>query len=137
MKVAEVFNLSGSAKQRKGVEQVAGCKVDEGHVWLQKEGKTNLETFFRVKRDGDEYFRQIHFPLPSARPLPGHVLHQALCTQILAKFNEPDSTTVNRILSEADAVQIEDDMDVFSLQPNAPLRVQLQRTKGALPKKND
>ncbi|GMH96418.1 hypothetical protein TrST_g14193 [Triparma strigata] len=53
MKVAEVFNLSGSAKQRKGVEQVAGCKVDEGHVWLQKEGKTNLETFFRVKRDGE------------------------------------------------------------------------------------
>lgn len=53
MNVAEVFNLSGSAKQRKGVEQVAGCKVADGHIWLQKEGKTNLETFFRVKREGE------------------------------------------------------------------------------------
>ena len=49
LNVMATFTLSGSAKQRGGVESIAGGKVVDGKIFLEKDGAGN-QTLFRVLR---------------------------------------------------------------------------------------
>ena len=57
-KILQVFELNGTRKQRKGVEEIGGCRITDGQMFLDRDARGNT-CYYRIRRGGKDGAVQI------------------------------------------------------------------------------